>query len=434
MPNNDLALAELQSQIWEMEPRRLAAFLSGIANGTYIAQIPDNAAVPPEDVENAEQKMAPPAPVVRRGVAIIPINGILMNRIPRWLSWFGIEATAYPDVAAQVKSAMVSDEVDRIHLEINSPGGTVAGVHETAEVIFAARKTKTVSAHINDLGASGAYHLAAQAQSISVGPNAMVGSIGVFSVFVDSSKAAEEEGIKVHIVRSGDFKGMGIPGVKISPEQIASYKNVIDGMADNFVKAVARGRGIKVATVRALATGEIWIAATAIKNGLADNVIGGTKSNSTSKPKGSTMDTADEKPVEPKVDIEKIKTEAGTEAVAKDRNRLAEMMTEFVDDLEFATEQHASGATLIEAKAAYADVLKDRLATMEKNQANSSPTKPAVGAKPVVHSEGGEINASGFLEQARAMAKEEGIKTSEAIKKLKRQDPELFARTQNPDR
>ena len=146
------------------------------------------------------------------------------------------------------------------------------------------------------------------------------------------------------------------------------------------------------------------------------------------------MDTADEKPVEPKVDIEKIKTEAGTEAVAKDRNRLAEMMTEFVDDLEFATEQHASGATLIEAKAAYADVLKDRLATMEKNQANSSPTKPAVGAKPVVHSEGGEINASGFLEQARAMAKEEGIKTSEAIKKLKRQDPELFARTQNPDR
>ncbi len=425
MPNNEIVMSELTSEMWEMEPRRLAAFLAGLAEYKVYAKTNDTS----EGSDGDKKTSKTPTPSVSGGVAVIPINGILMATVPRWFSWFGIEATAYGDIIAQVKAAVVSADVERIHLQVNSPGGTVAGVHEASEAIFAARKSKQVSAHINDLGASAAYHLAAQAQTISVGPNAEVGSIGVFSVYVDSSKRAEDEGIKVHVIRSGDHKGMGVPGDKITKEQLASQQAVVDGMADNFIKAVATGRDMKVSDIRKLATGETWIAKTAKSNGLIDSVVGDAKSNDSSNEKGSVMETPEKKVEEPKVDIEKIQAEAGKEAVTKDRERLVAMQKEFDDDLEFAVEQFTKGASLIEAKAAYSDVLKERLAESKKNQVK--PEQKKVGAKAIEHSEGGDEGADDFLTQALAMAKELGIKKSEAIRRLKKEDPDLFARSQD---
>ena len=425
MPNNEIVMSELTSEMWEMEPRRLAAFLAGLAEYKVYAKTNDTS----EGSDGDKKTSKTPTPSVSGGVAVIPINGILMATVPRWFSWFGIEATAYGDIIAQVKAAVVSADVERIHLQINSPGGTVAGVHEASQAIFAARKSKQVSAHINDLGASAAYHLAAQAETISVGPNAEVGSIGVFSVYVDSSKRAEDEGIKVHVIRSGDHKGMGVPGDKITKEQLASQQAVVDGMADNFIKAVATGRDMKVSDIRKLATGETWIAKTAKSNGLIDSVVGDAKSNDSSNEKGSVMETPEKKVEEPKVDIEKIQAEAGKEAVTKDRERLVAMQKEFDDDLEFAVEQFTKGASLIEAKAAYSDVLKGRLAESKKNQVK--PEQKKVGAKAIEHSEGGDEGADDFLTQALAMAKELGIKKSEAIRRLKKEDPDLFARSQD---
>ncbi len=417
MPNNQAVIEGLASEVWAMEPRRLAAFLSGLAN--YQTQ-----GKPDGSVEK-ESKVV--TTMIRGGVAMIPVNGILMATVPKWFSWFDIEATSYSDIISQVKAAVSSDDVDEIRLQINSPGGTVAGSHEASETIFAARKAKRVSAHINDLGASAAFRLASQADTISAGPDAEIGAMGVFSVWVDSSKAAEDEGIKVHVVRSGEHKGMGIPGAKITEKQLASEQAIVDGMADNFIKTIARGRGASIADIKTLATGEVWIAKTALKHGLIDSVVGAAKNNDSSNKKGSIMETPEKKVEEPKVDIEKIQAEAGKEAVTKDRERLATMRADAVigSDLEFVTEQYLKGASLVEATAAYAGVLKEQLATEKKNK--PKPEQKKVGAKAIGHSEGGEEGADDFLTQAHALAKEKGIKNSEAIKELRKQDPDGFA-------
>ncbi len=419
MPNNDIVMSELASAIWAMEPRRLTAFLAGIADYKAFTGT------------TKEANGKPAVSTVSGGVAVIPINGILMNTVPQWFSFFDIEATSYRDIISMVNAAVQSDDVEQIRLAVNSPGGKVEGSHEAAEAIFNARNTKPVSAYISHIGASGAYLLASQAKTIVAGPNAEVGSLGVFALFVDSSKRAEDEGIKVHIVRSGDHKGMGFPGVEITADQLASQQAVVDGMADNFVKAVARGRGMNIHEVRKLATGETWIAKTAKSNGLIDSVVGAAKSNNTTNTKGSTMDTETKQVEQPKVDIEKIKAEAGKDAVTKDRERLVAMQKEFDDDLEFAVEQFTKGATLIEAKAAYSDVLKERLADAKKSQAKQAPEKGKIGARAIEHSEGGDEGGDDFLTQAKAMAKEENIKLSVAIKKLKKEDPDLFARSQD---
>ncbi len=426
MPNNQVAMNELASEMWEMEPRRLAAFLSGLANYQMQGK--------PDGIDEKESKVV--TTIIRGGVATIHISGILMANVPKWFAWFDIEATSFGDIVSQVKAAVSSEDVDEIRLEVDSPGGTVAGVHEASEAIFAARKVKRVSAHINDLGASAAFHLASQAHIISAGPNAEVGSIGVFSVVVDSSQAAEDEGIKVHIIRSGDHKGMGVPGVEITKEQLASEQAIVDGMADNFVKAVARGRDMKVSAVKVLATGEVWIAKTALKHGLIDSVVGASKSTDNNSKEAKEMAETKEglekerqQLAAEKADIEteKIKIQAGKEAVDADRERLAAMRADAVigDDLEFVMEQYLKGASLVEATAAYAGVLKEQLAESEKKQAK--PDKGKHGAKPIDHSEGGDENAVSFREQAIALAKEKDIKKSEAIAMLRKQDPDGFA-------
>ncbi len=107
------------------------------------------------------------------------------------------------------------------------------------------------------------------------------------------------------------------------------------------------------------------------------------------------------------------------------------MQAEFDGDLEFAVQQHLKGASLIEAKAAFADVLKERLAESKKKEAKPDEKQKPQGQAPISHSEGGEESADDFRTQAKALAKEKSISMSDAIKQLKKDDPDLFARSQN---
>lgn len=104
---------------------------------------------------------------------------------------------------------------------------------------------------------------------------------------------------------------------------------------------------------------------------------------------------------------------ARQQAEADNKKRLKDLKAAFPDDLAFAVEQFEAGVTLIEAKAAYADILTARL-----------KAKAGAGADPIAS---GDSAASGenFLTLGKQMAKEENIPLGLAYKKLARQRPEL---------
>ncbi len=217
-------LAEMQKEIWVMEPRALDALFAHVFE--------TNVSLSLAEVE-IEQT---PKLGITGDTAVILIRGILMKQIPFLFRWLGIETTSYLDIQRQIEEALGNNNIKKILLDIDSPGGKVAGCLETAQIIAEAASQKKVTAQIEDLGASGAYWLASQASKITAGPNTEVGSIGVFTVFIDYSKMAENEGIKVHVIRSGEHKGMGVPGAEISESQIAAVQDIVDGIADNFIK------------------------------------------------------------------------------------------------------------------------------------------------------------------------------------------------------
>ena len=86
---------------------------------------------------------------------------------------------------------------DAVILDIDSPGGTVAGTPELGAAVAALNGQKPVYAFSSGLMCSAAYWIASQAEAIYATPSARVGSIGVVQTVIDNSARLHAEGIKV---------------------------------------------------------------------------------------------------------------------------------------------------------------------------------------------------------------------------------------------
>lgn len=421
--NND-ALAELVAQPWAMEPKALEAFLARVRGSFAHAPIAGFG-----DIESPKRSRM----TVAGGVARIPISGVLLKKVPAWLRWFGVDATSYSDIQDDMNAALADEGVKEIVLSVDSPGGQVAGVHEAGEAILAARgKGKAITAEVQDLCASAAYWLASQAHRMTAGVNAQVGSIGVYAVYVDSSKAAEEEGFKVHVVSSGPHKGAGVPGAPITATQLEGFQAVIDGMAANFKDAVGRGRGKGPDQVAEWATGQVWLAADAVRMGLIDGMTASPKRNTGAadvRPaaascinplKGETM--ADE-------------SKAAQEAVAQERARASGIKAAFPRHLEFAFAQIEKGSTLIEAKVAFNDVLEAEAKASREGQAAAEQKladaakapKPSPGASAVpLGSAPADASSQDFMVLVQTHMKDTGCTKLQAMSAMCKAHPALY--------
>ncbi len=416
--------AEIQKDVWIMEPRMLAVLYEKLSSMTT------------ESLEAISaikiQTNKPAAMTVNGGVATINIHGVLMKNPPSWLAWFGIGSTAYGQIRQQLSEAIGDPSVKSIRLHIDSPGGKVAGGSETADAIRDANKIKPVSAYIEDLGASGAYWLASQTGQITANLNAEIGSIGVFTVFGDYSKMAEMEGVKIHVVRSGEHKGMGVVGAPITENQIAAWQDVVDGIADNFINAVSTGRRMSAETVRGLADGRVFLAKTAKKNGLIDSIINPDKinvkeSNAMAETKTKDDVAADdvvEDTTTAGVDLEAAKKQADDEG----KERLGLLEAAFEGEPKFVLEQFKAGATADQAKAAFCDVLTAKLEAADAKVAELEKKKTTVGGDPVNNENdgGGGSQASAFMAAVRQYAKDNKCTQTVALKAVKKESPQLF--------
>jgi signal peptide peptidase SppA len=213
---------------------------------------------------------AKPAP--RQGmVAVIPVFGVIAHRMDLFTEISG--GTSTMSVLKAFRAALADPEVSGIVLEVDSPGGGVSGVPELADEIFQARGQKPVIAVANTLMASAAYWIGSQADELIVTPSGEVGSIGVFAVLENWAKFYENEGLKMEILRYGDNKAEINDFEEVSDEARAHLKAMIDDVGRTFDKAVARGRGVTPAHVRAeFGQGRTFLAPQAVKLGLADRV------------------------------------------------------------------------------------------------------------------------------------------------------------------
>jgi signal peptide peptidase SppA len=204
------------------------------------------------------------------GVAIVPIEGTLVHKLGEMRPYSGM--TGYDGIRANLSMAMNDKEVRAIVLDIDSPGGEVAGCFDLVDAIYAARSTKPVWAILSECAYSAAYAIASAASRIIVPRTGGTGSVGVICMHVDLSQALGKAGIDVTLIHYGAKKADGNEFNPLPKEALARFQADVDTMGTLFVETVARNRKISTAKVKGTEAGT-FLGAAGVEIGFADAVM-----------------------------------------------------------------------------------------------------------------------------------------------------------------
>lgn len=250
------AMKYLQAHPWAIQPE----WLETIAEIAQRAHEPDIEAVLAKQGQRLDRTEGV---TIRDDVALIEISGPIFRYANLFTALSG--ATSIETLATDLRAALDNSRVNRIVLAIDSPGGQTNGVQEFADMIFAARDEKPITAYVNELGASAAYFIAAAASEVVLAPMAAVGSIGVVAT-VRTDKAKDT----IEIVSSQS------PSKRVdvnTHDGRAHIQAHVDALAGVFVEKVAEYRGVDVDTVLSdFGKGGVLIGQAAVDAGMADRL------------------------------------------------------------------------------------------------------------------------------------------------------------------
>jgi len=219
----------------------------------------------PRPVDAATQRRE--AYTVSAGVALIRIRGV-MDKFND--GWGGVASTF--DATNAVKMAASDESVRAILLVLDTPGGSVDGLAELGDAIYAARGKKYTVAQVDGMAASAGYYAASQASRVYANRMDVVGSIGTYMVVDDASEYFKQQGITTHLITTGEYKGAGVMGAPVTEAHLAEFQQMVNTYFEDFKSMIARGRGMSPQAVADLADGRVWIGPAAERVGLIDAV------------------------------------------------------------------------------------------------------------------------------------------------------------------
>lgn len=207
----------------------------------------------PEDIRaefQARVSSANEAPTAQRvgSTAIIPVYGTISYRANMMSEFSG--GTSTEQLRAQIQREAGDPAVSSIVLDFNSPGGGVGGLQELHAAIMDARQSKPVVGSVNTMSASAAFWIMSACSEVCSTPSGECGSIGVFMMHADNSKALENEGVNVTLIKAGKFKAEANPWQPLTDEAKANLQQKVDDTHKLFLADVAKGRGVSVGDVR----------------------------------------------------------------------------------------------------------------------------------------------------------------------------------------
>lgn len=204
----------------------------------------------------------------RDGIAMISITGPTMKFVPSMA-----EGTSTVLVRRQLKAAARDPDVKGVLLVMDTPGGTSKGNEDLASEVAKLAAVKPVFVFVEDMTASAGVSVASQAtRRYANNATAVYGAIGTYAVLQDMSGMAEKLGVKVHVVRAGDFKGAGTPGTEITEDQLSEVQRVVNRVNESYLQLIATGLGRTIESIRPLADGRVILASDAVSAGLLNGV------------------------------------------------------------------------------------------------------------------------------------------------------------------
>ena len=204
-----------------------------------------------------------------RGVlGVMPVRGVIgshLSSLEMACGGYGVE-----QFCMDLERASEDPGIKRLLVDWHSPGGTVTGVPEAAKAFRDFGKNKETFSFTSGMCASAAYYIASQANNTYLTESAGYGSIGVYSAYLDRTEAMAKRGEKLRLFRSGDHKGMGLPGSTLTAEQEKMIQDRVDSLGSQFRSAVKSARGD---VSKEDMQGQMFYGRDAIKSKLADATV-----------------------------------------------------------------------------------------------------------------------------------------------------------------
>ena len=196
--------------------------------------------------------------------AIIEINGVIA----------AAQDASADNIITALRDAFEDKQVLGVILRINSPGGSPVQsgyVYDEIKRLKSIRELP-VYAVISDLGASGAYYIAAAADEIYADKASLVGSIGVVGSSFGFTGVMEKLGIERRLYTAGEHKGFLDPFSPENLEEKKFWESVLKVTHNQFIEQVRLGRGDRLKETPDMFSGLVWSGEQAVDMGLIDGL------------------------------------------------------------------------------------------------------------------------------------------------------------------
>lgn len=172
----------------------------------------------------------------------------------------------------EIESHRKNDNVKAVVVFINSPGGGVAASQAVHRALLDLRLEKPVVAYMASVAASGGYYVACAADSIVATEGTLTGSIGVIAAFLRTEELYHKIGLDVTVIKSGKYKDVGSQHREMTEAEKAYIGGLLDGVYEQFLRAVSESRDMPLEEVADLAEGRLYTGEEAAKIGLVDRI------------------------------------------------------------------------------------------------------------------------------------------------------------------
>ncbi|MDX1627088.1 MAG: signal peptide peptidase SppA [Fulvivirga sp.] len=173
--------------------------------------------------------------------------------------------------AKEIRKAREDDDIKAIVLRINSPGGSFIASDVIWREVKLAAESKPIIASMSDMATSGGYYMAMGCDTIVAQPTTITGSIGIFGVLFNAKGFLNNKlGITHDEVSTGKFSNLISMTKPLTEQEKRIIQNEVEKGYQTFVNKAAKGRGMKVEAVQAIASGRVWTGIQAKENGLVD--------------------------------------------------------------------------------------------------------------------------------------------------------------------
>lgn len=185
------------------------------------------------------------------------------------------ELASADNIVGSLREAFEADNSVAVVLRINSGGGSPVQsgyVYDEIRRLRGEHPDKKVYAVISDIGASGAYYIAAAADEIYADKSSLVGSIGVVAGGFGFTEAMEKVGVDRRLYTAGENKAFLDPFSPEDGEEVAFWQGVLKTTHKQFIEKVREGRGDRLVDDERIFSGLVWSGEQALELGLVDGL------------------------------------------------------------------------------------------------------------------------------------------------------------------